>query len=182
MNNNKVCSKCGVDKPLEEYHKQKDGKFGVRGDCKVCVNTCKEAYRQNNSGKIKAREKAYYQNNPDKVKASAKAYYQNNSEKIKARKKAYQQNNSDKVNAYNAKRRATKLNATPSWLTGPQEAHIKRTYALATLMKEITGKDHHVDHIIPLNGKNVSGLHVPWNLQVLPADINIAKSNTHNDW
>jgi 5-methylcytosine-specific restriction endonuclease McrA len=76
-----------------------------------------------------------------------------------------------------ASRRAKQKLATPPWLTDPQKAHIKRTYDLATLMEEITGNKYHVDHIIPLKGKNVSGLHVPWNLQVLPADINLQKGN-----
>ena len=76
-----------------------------------------------------------------------------------------------------ASRRAKQKLATPPWLTDPQKAHIKRTYDLAALMEEITGNKYHVDHIIPLKGENVSGLHVPWNLQVLPADINLQKGN-----
>jgi hypothetical protein len=51
-------------------------------------------------------------------------------------------------------------------------------YWLAADLKAISGQKYHVDHIVPLQGKNISGLHVPWNLQILPADMNCKKSNT----
>lgn len=73
--------------------------------------------------------------------------------------------------------------ATPKWLTAEQRNKIIATYDHMRDCRIITGEDYHVDHIVPLRGENVCGLHVPWNLQVLPADVNIDKSNKHyDDW
>ena len=67
-------------------------------------------------------------------------------------------------------RRARKLQATPKWLTESQKQQIKDLYLNCP-------KGYHVDHIVPLKGSKVSGLHVIWNLQWLPGIVNISKSN-----
>jgi hypothetical protein len=63
--------------------------------------------------------------------------------------------------------------ATPAWLTPEQVTAIKRTYRLAK-KKKLS-----VDHIVPLRSSIVCGLHVPWNLQLMPKKENVAKSNTY---
>jgi len=80
-------------------------------------------------------------------------------------------NNRDKYNAYLAKYRAKKLKATPKWLTNEHYLIIEQIYKKA----KVLGLE--VDHIIPLQGSNVCGLHVPWNLQLLTREENAAKSN-----
>ena len=67
--------------------------------------------------------------------------------------------------------------ATPNWLTPEQRKEILDIYEHMRDCRAVTGEAYHVDHIVPLNGKNVCGLHVPWNLQVLPSDVNLSKSN-----
>jgi len=67
--------------------------------------------------------------------------------------------------------------ATPKWLTKSDKAFIVELYKIAKELTEQTGIAHHVDHIIPLRGKLVCGLHVPDNLQVLPAPENLSKHN-----
>lgn len=79
--------------------------------------------------------------------------------------------------ATKAKRRAAKLQRTPAWLTPIDFERIKNVYRLAELQTKITGELWHVDHIIPLQGKLVSGLHVPANLQAIRAFENVSKNN-----
>jgi len=67
--------------------------------------------------------------------------------------------------------------ATPKWLTPEHKQQIVAIYEHMRDCRYITGEEYHVDHIVPLRGKNVCGLHVPWNLQVLPAWVNLSKSN-----
>ena len=66
--------------------------------------------------------------------------------------------------------------STPLWV---DPEHIRLLYRESRAMTRATGVQHHLDHIVPRNGKNVSGLTVPWNLQIIPAKQNIFKSNKH---
>ena len=79
------------------------------------------------------------------------------------------------------KRRMYLKQATPNWMDEFDELFIKEIYHLASLRSEILGIKHHVDHIIPLKGKNVCGLHVPLNLRILTAEDNIRKNNKFED-
>ena len=86
----KKCTKCGETKSLEEYHKQKGGKYGRRGRCKECRNAYQKAYSQTEARKAKrkAYQKAYSQT--EARKAKRKAYRE--SEAGKAKRKATQKN------------------------------------------------------------------------------------------
>lgn len=133
----------------------------------------KKAWAAANREKTAAYNRAHYEANREKEAARKKTYYEANREKAAAQGKAYKQANPDKHNAHEAKRRATKLNATPQWLTQDHLAEIETFYTDAANR----ATPHHVDHIVPLQGDNVSGLHVPWNLQVIPASENCSKGN-----
>ncbi len=89
----------------------------------------------------------------------------------------WKKNNAGHNSAIMAKRRADKIQRTPAWLTGEQLTAIDKLYKQAAWLTRITGVKWHVDHIVPLKGKNVSGLHIPDNLQVIPAWENIKKGN-----
>jgi len=92
----KTCNKCKIEKPLSDFSKKKQGKYGVSSICKLCSNQHNRAYREANKEKEKARQKAYREANKDKEKA----YREANKDKIKAYQKAYRESNKDKIKSY----------------------------------------------------------------------------------
>jgi hypothetical protein len=91
--------------------------------------------------------------------------------------KKWKLENKGVVNASRMKRRVSKINRTPVWTTETDIWMMKEIYELSELRTRLTGISWHVDHIIPLQGVRVSGLHTPYNLQVIPAMENIKKGN-----
>ena len=127
-----------------------------------------------------------YAANPEPRREYASQYQTNNREARQTYNAAYYKDNKEWLNRptaltryHTAKRRAHKKSATPTWLTKEQVAEMKSIYNLARECEILTGDKYHVDHIIPLQGNDICGLHVPWNLQVLPADLNIRKGNRY---
>jgi hypothetical protein len=100
-------------------------------------------------------------------------------EKRKKQGKEWFKNNSGIAKEKRARRRASQKNATPSWLTSIDKAKISSFYEIASALDVQIGVKHHVDHIVPIKGKSISGLHVPWNLQVLTATENLRKHNCY---
>ena len=115
--------------------------------------------------------KRYYYANKEKRLASIKRYRDSLPEGTTSRwTKEWAQKNRKKVNLKGANYRAKKLKATPPWLTKEQLDQIEQIY--------LTCPDgYHVDHIYPIQGENVSGLHVPWNLEHLESNKNKSKRN-----
>ena len=74
------------------------------------------------------------------------------------------------------KRQAALLQRVPAW--DPNTHLIIAKYQLAAMLTKASGIEHHVDHIIPLQGKKVSGLHTFANLRVIPGSDNVKKSNS----
>jgi hypothetical protein len=165
----KTCTKCLEEKTLESFYNRKAASDGKTSWCKSCYAERKRLYYAKNSESINKRHYEWFKNLPEERKKPYK-----DSAKFR-QSTAYR----SKRNAIEAGRRFKKLKATPQWLTEAQVREIESFYWLAKDLKSVSGQDYHVDHIVPLKGKDVCGLHVPWNLQVLPSDINISKSNTH---
>ena len=147
-------------------------------------------YDEKNRDKRSAYAKQYRKDNPEKVKALFESWAKANPEKIKGymqkASKAWHERNPDyqsnfykahkeRYVAARARRRAAQDSATPSWLTAIDKAMIQEMYDVSEARYIQTGIKHHVDHIVPINGKGVAGMHVPWNLQVITAHENLSK-------
>jgi len=173
--------------------------------CKKCYMI---DYREKNKEILKQKTKEYKNANPEKVKQWKSAWsktqkgksYINNylkeyraQGKTKAIESSYRNNhkeeilktienwrlrNLDKRCFTESNRRAMKLNATPIWFDEIDEFVLQEAHSLAKLREKSTGIKWHVDHVIPLKGRTVCGLHCWNNLQVIPAKHNLQKSNS----
>ena len=161
----KFCSKCKDNKELTAFDELKTSKDGLRGQCKICRGIQKAIYQKTHFGQAKINVKRWLKTHPE------------NKHLANASVRAWRKSNPDKVNALRAKRRASKLQRTPKWLTKEQLTKIEEFYTVANELSWLSEDGLHVDHIVPLQGENVSGLHVPWNLQVVPAKLNLSKGN-----
>ena len=159
----KKCTCCGEFKSQHEYGKNKSKADGLHDSCKSCKNNMARDLYKREKPKILSSNKAWRDSNKDKVIKRSRRYYKDNKQDFIARA---------------ATRRATKLTATIP-LSQEDKDKIKEFYWLAKDLRAVSGEEYHVDHIVPLQGKNICGLHVPWNLQILPADINLSKGNRY---
>lgn len=168
----KTCRKCILEKDYSQFNKHSNMADGYLSICKSCEKEYKKIYYMKNKDRILKKQK-------DRVGSQVGSYSKVPLEKRKQYAKAkYQKSKADYIRRAREREQNLK-NSTPPWLTEEQKLEIAQFYWLASDLKVITGELYHVDHIIPLKGKNVSGLNVPWNLQVLPADINLKKGNRH---
>jgi len=178
----KCCRVCKTTKSTSELVARSDRKNSYRNICKDCHRESLREYYHNNKSSRSDYNKSWREGNQEKIKSGSKAYYLENKETILLYTKSWREGNRDKTLSYGAKRRSSKTNSCPSWLSALHKAQIDFFYTLAKDCELISGQKYHVDHIVPLQGKEVCGLHVPWNLQLLPSDINLSKHNNYNGW
>ena len=120
--------------------------------------------------------------NPDKVRKANREYMARFREahpevaraRVRASQPSYYRRNKARYIAHGAAYDAAQVKRTPPWADPVETA---KFYELAEFVTELSGEPWHVDHVIPLRGKKVSGLHVHTNLQVLPALVNVRKNN-----
>ncbi len=167
----KNCYLCSEIKNIDQFPHRKNTWDNLHNYCSICTITETKKYNLRNKTKILE----YREENKLHKKEIDKIYYNEHKDKITEYKKQWKIDNKDKVNASNAKRRATKLNAAPKWLNKQQLIEIEDIYYCCSEYNRLLTEKFHVDHIVPLQGKNISGLHVPCNLQILTATENLQK-------
>lgn len=155
----------------------------TKGACVECLKvewakgneTRAEYFREYNKSEAGQKAKRqYYERNQAAVIAAAQA---RPDEAKNAYKRQHKERNPDYYKALVSSRRRRFRQATPKWLTPEQKLEIRLKYRLAIELSRRTGIRHAVDHIIPLLGNEVCGLHVPWNLEVITQNENLKKSN-----
>ncbi len=163
----RVCKTCCLEKPLNEFTKNSRCNYGVTNKCLKCSAEYSLKY--------------YYDNTELRAEAQKKSVAKRKSKgkDVNKAQREWARRNPHSKRFHAAQRKTHVKQATPPWLTDSQKSHIKRTYKLAQIIKDATGVDYHVDHIVPLRGKNICGLHIPENLRVLRADLNLSKSNIY---
>lgn len=180
----KRCTKCREEKPLSAFGRHSKMKDGLRSDCKACIRLytavaaeAKRAYKQQHAAQIKAQNLAWRKANPDYwVIRRALA-----PERFLTKKREWEKNNKGRLLAYVAERRAARVCRTPKCLAPSDLKAIRDCYSVAASFRELFDLDVHVDHVVPLRGVSVSGLHVPWNLRIVPAGTNKRKSNNWSE-
>jgi hypothetical protein len=203
----KTCTCCKEVKPVDLFGPYKRSKDGLFSHCRECVRKRASAYRNTPEGRareaaytkanlqrIYARRKAKRDADPEAAQAASRAYYLKRRDEFLAKQRERYWSNIDASRAYQteyrkarpalarlwySERRLAKTAATPAW-ADPKE--ILAAYEAADLLMQITGEWYEVDHVIPLRGAIarqhvVCGLHVGYNLQVIPKIENRRKSN-----
>lgn len=156
----KCCKSCKILCTINQFGRWKYSADGYAHECRTCHNRRGQEYYQANKGIIRERQRLRYDSSKESKRFKAK--YEKNYGYYAAKATA---------------RRQLKSQRMPSWLNNSDLWVIEQWYNAAKALSKELGAVFHVDHIVPLQGENVSGLHVPWNLQILPARENIIKGN-----
>lgn len=162
-------------------------RWTINGTCVACHATWANDFKKRNPEKCRVYQQTYWakpeakevnraasarvrKNNPGR----STVWGRENVQSCRERARKWDVDNPDKVAAKNARRRSAKLNATPIWA---DMKAISNIYTRCAEVSRVSGIKYHVDHIVPLRGDDVCGLHVEYNLRIIPAAENQRKSN-----
>ena len=151
MSDTKTCTRCLVTLPIFDFPWCKDSRLTAGGrigsQCRACVSERAKAWQKDNYARALANQKRWREQNRSRWNQS--------------------------MRKVGTKYRKARQRNTPEWVNWDE---IRAIYRRAKELREL-GFEVEVDHILPLRGHTVSGLHVPWNLQIIPANVNRKKRN-----
>lgn len=155
----KYCNTCKTEKQDSDFHRLlRRGVERLQPKCKSC-------------------HKEYVSNNRKRVNITNLAWHHKNWERSRARHRKWCEKSKEHLLAKDRRNFKARQLRIPKWLTKSDWIEIDWAYEIARQRTKETGIPHEVDHIVPTQGENVSGLHVPWNLQVITRAQNLAKRN-----
>ena len=177
----KICSKCGEILHISRFHKDKNGKYKTRPDCKECSRKYQKEYNKNNKEKISKRQKIWYEENKDDILKRSKERYEKNKDSILEKQKEYNKkwakNNPEKILNRNNKRRNKEENqgngiTKEQWLEMMNFFDWKCAYSGEKMENNNTTNGRTVDHIIALDN---GGENEPWNIIPMKKGYNTSK-------
>jgi hypothetical protein len=145
-----------------------------RSECMECSRNRAKKYIQENKQGARVRSRRHYDKNKELCRARTIEWQRQNKERHAIKVKRWKSKNKAHLAFKAMQRRKHVKVATPSWADMDS---IRLRYLEANTMGMLSGVAHHVDHIVPLKGENVCGLHVQSNLRAIPASHNIKKAN-----
>jgi hypothetical protein len=165
----KCCPRCNVTKPASEFHPNASRKDQLSVYCQLC---------QHEYVKAKQYDKKRYEEMREEELERGRVYRAANVEKVREVSRESRKKNRHKyagrIRVKNVERKLRVKGATPLWAN---KAAMAAIYDEARRLEREDGRKRHVDHIVPLNGKNVCGLHVETNMQILFEKENLIKQN-----
>lgn len=194
-----ICNICLIEKEITNFSFRKETRK-YRPSCNKCIynrnkDKCNEKRRKrrlDNIEEVRKKERLKYNQNKDKYnkirnekrKLNPERYreldrlrYERDKDKRKeCVKRTYQKNRRRYITISNLRTKARRGSA-PKWLTTEHKQQIIDIYKECSRLTNETKINYNVDHIIPINGETVCGLHVPWNLRIITQEENFKKSN-----
>ena len=183
----KTCTECGEVKPEDEFYFQNKRTGKRQGKCKQCVKKYSKKWAEENKDRLKAwreenrdRTKAWREANKERLRENAKKAY---AKKVFRERGVMPGKQGPKPHPYAQSKAIFRRNKhlEKFFLQLPEEVKTacEDMYKLRDKMDKAGGVRYSVDHIVPINGRNVSGLHAPWNLRVVPLSENCSKCSDY---
>lgn len=186
----KICTKCGCEKAatVDFFYAQKDGKYGLRADCRICFSAKNKAFKaanpdydkqrywkkkKENYGAIQAERRRYYEKHREKCLAYTKARNQGNKDEYNERLRRWRKNNPGKVNVWNRNRRALIKQLAGSHTHQDVMSLLAEQSGKCVYCRINIKQAFHVDHIVPVSA---GGRNDKSNLQLLCKPCNLKKN------